>query len=312
MADRISGGLLAFAAALILVASILPLEVWSYRQTSPPFWMRLRRTAWQLEAGGGDFGTFHSSDTYAQFSGIALAVCGVAAVVVGTLLFFGAKRWIGLVRMLGCLTAGMTFGVALTLIVSWMPSHTGTVPGEERSFTAGFWALVLTAVVSVAALITGLVAHRGSTAEDGRTGDVVVGALLIIAAVPTVAGSFLTIIDDGTYEFAAWWYTGEDETSMHWNGAPLALCAAAAVMAAVLLFFGLGARIRPVRGLAAFATGLILATTLTTVLVAMSQRLGDERGVLDYAHYVAGFWTLVAAVVLSFAAMATAISNFRR
>ncbi|MET9491294.1 hypothetical protein [Nocardia sp. NPDC006630] len=300
-----TAGLLGFAAVLFVVASFLTLMTFE-SGGQPTIDLPSYTSQWRPWE-------FHSSvplgpgpQSPGQVLGIGFVLAAVVAVVAAGLLLAGLGTRSRRVRGLGAAAAGLAVGVSLTLTFD-----IGTqlmVVGDDTHATLGpgYWALIVTLLVSVGALASSFTAlatspsaHApqldlyGRPRKPGPSGlDVTAGLLSTLFSVLLMAGSFFKLL--GGFDMTTWWIS--DDTQL--QGVPLVISAVTAVIAAIVLFTGRAGFGRPLASVGAalgFASGGML------VLDVVDQQMLNNTVTLG--GFGAGFWLLIAGGLVALAVL---------
>ncbi|MBL1077959.1 hypothetical protein JK358_26500 [Nocardia sp. 2] len=307
-AGRVAGALLAVAAVLTFVGSLVTLRSQTLSLGSE-FNITTRWTAWRVIFDDAE-GQHESSS---QLVGVPLTLAAIAALAAAVLLLAGVGRGGRAVPALGHLAAGLTAGVTVAVIVSLIPPS-DDIFGAEYAYGVGFWLLILAGVAAVGALVIGFVAARPgiAAAPVKRTNDVIAAILLLLAAIPALIGSFLNLTSSESFKVTTWGVDlSSDLDSQHiaaYQGVALVLGTVLAAVAATLLLAGLGPRLRMARPFAIASAALLFGAVLTIVMSTTGDVTAEESS--DASDFGAGYWLLVFVVLLAIAAiLATLIAN---
>ncbi|MGW4351635.1 serine/threonine-protein kinase [Nocardia sp. NPDC004582] len=306
--QRLMGGLLVAVAGLFAVASLLTLctrssksrnygtrvEVWdSWRHTA------IRGMGWAAHLLLGSF-----------------ALCAIAACLSGLLLLLGAgrnRRW---VRRFGAVASGLAFGTAATAVLfvtsmqasdtnemterRYANGYTETLGAFATTPKAGFWVLIVAAILSVIAALSGILATRSIGGDRRRGADIVTALLLIPGTGLALAGS-VTTVDENHHRGLPTVLVPENSASTSWPMSGALLLVAALVLVAAIGLCSNAERMRPtLRLLGCLAAGGLAGVLVTTLLEAISQMLLTHDWLL---HFDPSFWCSTAALVLATGAM---------
>ncbi|WP_067704039.1 hypothetical protein [Nocardia jejuensis] len=319
--DPASAVLLILAAVLSVVGSFLTLvksdgSLGIVTDGVGEFDFHAKWTTWRsvFESGYGD------SDTQVQLTGVPLVVGAVFGLIAAGLLAAGPGARSRVVRAVGTLSAGALVGVTLVVALSGASSTLGGSEFSETTLGAGFWTLVVAAGVSLGALLVGLIAGGGQAAgsgpgqppvdsDAGASGaDIWTAVLLALLALVVAVGSFLSLLAD--ISWTAWSIGDADHSSVQLPGVALLVAALFALVAAVPLFAGFGAR-RPVgRALGSAAAGMIFGVTLGTIFTVLSATVANDD-LSRIGAYGPGFWVMLLATMLSVVTLASSLVSCR-
>ncbi|MCU1645656.1 MAG: hypothetical protein JWN03_5931 [Nocardia sp.] len=291
-----TAGLLGFAAVLFVVASFLTLMTFE-SGGQPTIDLPSYTSQWRPWEFHNSVQLSPGPQSPGQVLGIGFVLAAVVAIVAAGLLLAGLGRRSRRVRGLGAAAAGLAVGVSLTLTFD-----IGTqlmVVGDDTHATLGpgYWALIVTLLVSVGALTSSFTAlaaspsaHEPQLDPFGRPRkprpsglDVTAGLLSKLFSVLLMAGSFFKLLSG--FDMTTWWIS--DDTQL--QGVPLVISAVTAVIAAIVLFTGQARLGRPLASVGAalgFASGGML------VLDVVDQQILNNTVTLG--GFGAGFWLLVA------------------
>ncbi|MFC9993648.1 hypothetical protein [Nocardia sp. NPDC127526] len=232
---------------------------------------------------------------------MAFVVCAGLAGVAGVLLVAGRGNRVA--RWLAGVGAGMALGLGFSHVyqliwtfIEW--GNEGIEPG------GGFWMLVVTVLLSIAAIAGGAVSADGQPrlpypAGRGSETFTGVGAFLIGTALLSVVGIVL-------YQYFGYG-SGLFGGFLKSTGLPLLLTVPAAFVMAVILFAGREPRGRGIRLAASVIVGLIFGTALVRALNLVPP-LGDGGGSEREMHF-SWYILLLAALLPIGAIIAGAVSK---
>jgi hypothetical protein len=156
----------------------------------------------------------------------------------------------------------------------------------------------------------------GASPQDRGTAILLlVGAVLAVAgsfpsltkAVDTTAGSAENTI---TYYDKPWSLSSQgtsfNNSALQFLGLPLALGAAMAIVIAILLLVGFGARRGPVRALGLAGSGILFGAALMVMMVAVDDGQFDNS--THHTSFEIGFWLIVLCAVASLGAAVPGIA----
>lgn len=301
--DLLTAGLLGLVSALLLGSSFLPLLTTDLGSGNGTGVNQMWVSAWGWGNNLGESG----SDSIRLF-GAVLAVPALMAAIAAALLLLGVTTR-PRARAFISLATGSALGAAASVALGYgLYPLTEDNRGMHSSPGAGFWVLLVTAMLAIAALWSNTVSSAPSVALDphGRplrervSGlDVTSGVLLMLATLLTVGGSIWMVFQT----------TGEalifDDAQL--NAGLLVLCAIAAFIAALLLFVGNRATVRKIGTVVAAVT---FVTIVQVVLLEVDTQisLGDSARQMSFSFYVlmlAGLLALVVMVLTVIAAGST-------
>ncbi|MFI6870181.1 hypothetical protein [Nocardia sp. NPDC050406] len=301
---RVTGGLLLGVAGSVAIAAFVQLAGFGAGGTG---W-------WAWQRGNEDTGY------EPRMVGVAFILSAVIAALAGALLLMGRGVNSRGVRSLGALASGIAAGFALTEVLDLITITQGFPNFDLAEYlNAGFWLLVVAALLSLVTMVTSVVAtgrnlplDAPQSAMPNRRGpDAAAAVFLIVATVLAVGGSFLDIDD---FALSNLWhnYDHSDGTTPL-MGIFLVLVGLTALTVSMLLIAGTARRWPQVRTAGPMAAGLMFGTILTSVLAAIPPYFLDS----DFAkeqlltELEVGAWVLLAAVVVSLGAVVVSLATNR-
>lgn len=267
-----AGALLIVSAAASISGAFLPVVSTSFVNAEA------RWGAWRIQLPADSDGRTSA----VQLLGIALTLAAVSAIVSGVLGVSG--RGGAAARASVAATSGLVLGVAATMVLD-AQSYTALWDSMPFVYHAGFWALVVAAVLGLVAC--GIEVAAGSrisaVAPMSRRRTLIAGSLLFPSAVLALAGALFDLVgsdtQDKVWDWSAWrydWAADDVGPAMQLLGVPLVVAGSAAIVATALLLFSRG-RWQRSRVLGSVVAGMLFGVTLLVTLEVGNQLIDPSN-----------------------------------
>ncbi|MFJ4658131.1 hypothetical protein ACIP5Y_43265 [Nocardia sp. NPDC088792] len=288
---RTAGALLIAVAGLVLVASFLTLAT-------------LNGPSYNHAVG------LWSRFTSGNIVGISFAGCTVVAGVAGILLLTRPAARHRVVRWFGGFGAGMGFGLGAGIVINQIATVISLDSHFHYKLGAGFWLLVLVVPLSIGAAWASLsgIGRPSEPAAGGRAAGRVMGVFLLLAAILVIGGALFSAGEMRRGTISNWFQAMFDGRPFYLSGVLMILVGVCAIVLAMLLIAGGGARGRLLRMIGSVTVGTLFGLVLPSMLDDTFGRYGFN--VDNLVHVGPGGWMLTFAVPVLFATtVASLVSN---